>query len=67
MKIKLIDYNWTPTAKETRMVGEHGVIDIKGFSPTANGDQRSCLVKYADDSYERIFNINRILYFGKEE
>ena len=66
MKIKLIDYNWTPDSKETRVVGEHNIVEIKALPPTANGDKRSCVVMYKDNSRERIFNINRILYFGEE-
>ena len=70
MKVKLIDFNWIPMSdgtsfSETRIVGENGVTDIKGFAPRIEGDRWNYLIKYSDESVERIFNVNRVLYFGK--
>lgn len=71
MKVKLIDYNWGyyngVGHSEKRMVGEGGVISIKGSSPRIDGDQWNYLVRYSDGSMERIFNINRVLYYGPKE
>jgi len=70
MKIKAIEYNWhdnfdCPIPRFE--VGVDDVVSITGRSPRVDGDRWNYMVKFKDGSAERVFNINRVEYFGEKE
>ena len=70
MKVKRVDYNWTDDYQHAipfHEVGHKDVVSITGKAPRVHGDQWNYMVVFKDGSAERVFNINRVFYYGKEE
>lgn len=67
MKVKRVEYNWVEGKSSFYEINTNNVVSISGKAPRVHGDAWNYYIIFKDGTAERVFNINKVIYYGKEK